>query len=76
MRLFEGGYYLFQRYPNAATIRGAAFIRGNTIITVYMTSYLELLLQLYLVEVDYTPTHTIHENNPKNLIKKTKTVCT
>ena len=39
-RLFEGGYYskyrrrgyyLFQRYRNAATIRSAAFILGNTV---------------------------------------------
>ena len=35
--LFEGGYYLFHQVPGAATIRGAASIRINTVFRVLTT---------------------------------------
>ena len=63
-RLFEGGYYskyrcrgycLFQLYRNAATIRGAVFIRGYTVcymkyMYLYMRIYIALAVLIYCTE--------------------------
>ena len=67
-RLFGSGYYskyrrrdyyLFQLYRNAATIRGAAFIRGNTVYTCNGYNYNILLSAFFTVLCIIHTLHTI-----------------